>query len=576
VPDDNPEHCGISDAADKGEDKPSFRLPPFLLVTAVSAVLCFYGLGTRTLWEDEGETAVLAQRALSLGIPKALSGNNLVYQSVSNSYDKTYRWIFHPWGQFYVTAASLAVFGQTAFAARFPFALCGVLTVALLYVFIWRHWRSSVIAFLGAMLLAASVAFIIHCRQCRYYGLSSLTALIVVVVFIEVVNKPSWRWWIGLAMALAAQFYADFGTLMVMLPGLLLSLWPMKVGKKELIAAAKSFALAFLLIIPGLVLHWERLTAGGGSYHFFKALLRNIYYFDVWFVPLLFAVPAGGVFIWRAFRNRKGYVSEQERIVIVCVFVMVSAITGMTWAAPWPSLRYIVPQMSLAKLLLALILVECYNLLCSKYLPLWSAKPLFAVTATVLAFTNIFSLPVQYLVDAYKEPESRLHSQPGLFARINFVGLMYELTHDFICCNRVALNAVDDLAEAGETVLIDYGDLPLMFYRPDLSVYSLNTLSELHNPPDLAISYQTIYYRNYYIENYIRDVQTRYKCNYLCVKISVPEELCGNIPEPDQHDFATPSKRFPFQIYLRSNHKDRINKLPLTIKALETRWYRPR
>jgi hypothetical protein len=562
VPDDKPEHCDIFDEAGRTQ----FNWPLFLLVIAVASALCFWGLGTRTLWEDEAETAVLAQRVLSYGFPKALSGNNLVYQGVSNSYDKAYRWTFHPWGQFYVTAAGLAVFGNTAFAARFPFALCGVLTVALLYLFVWRHWRSSGIAALSALLLATSVGFILHCRQCRYYGLSALTALIVVAVFIELVNNPHRRWWIGFGLALAAQFYTDFGTLMVMLPGLLLSLLLIKVGKKEIIAAAKSLALAFLLIIPGLMLHWARLTAGGGSRHFFKSLLRNIHYFDVWFIPVIFAVPAAGVFIWRLLRSKEKNISEQDRVIIICILVTASAAIGMAKAAFAPYLRYVVPQLSLAKLLFALIIAGLYGKLRRTVLSLWSTRLFLTIVITTLVFTNIFSLPLQYLIGTAKYPKPKISPPPGLFTGIEFAGLMYELTHDFVCCNRVALNVVDDLAEADETVLIDSGDLPLMFYRPDLNIYSLNTLSRLRHTPDLVISYKSSYYHSDYIYNFIQKLQTAHKGNYLCITISVPEELCGNTPEPDEHDFITPSKRFPFQAYIRSDHQDRIQKLPRTIE----------
>jgi len=567
--DDKTEHCDISDEA----GKTCFNWPIFLLVIAVASALCFWGLGTRTLWEDEAETAVLAQRVLSYGFPRALSGNNLVYQGVSNSYDKAYRWTFHPWGQFYITAAGLAVFGNTAFAARFSFALCGVLTVALLYLFVWRHWRSSSLAALSALLLATSVGFILHCRQCRYYGLSALASLIVVAVFIELINNPHRRWWIGFGLALAAQFYTDFGTLMVMLPGLLLSLLLMRVGKKEIIAAAKSIALAFLLIIPGLVLHWQRLTAAGEGGHSFSGalllLLVYICYFDAWFIPVVFAIPAGAVFIWHLFKSRKEVVSEQDRIIIICILVTASAAIGMAVAAPSPYLRYVVPQISLAKLLLAMIVVGFCNMLRTRFLPLWSARLIFAVVIIMLALTNIFSLPLQNFVDLDKYPQFALHPSDDPFAKTEFAGLACELTQDFVCCDSVALNIVNDLAKAGETVFTDYGDLPLMFYRTDLNIYSLYTCRYMLTPPDVVVSSdKDIFSLN------ADAMRVRQGYNYNSVIISVPDTVFGNVPEPRAHFFVTPSAKIPFRIYLRSDHQDRIRKLPQTAEGLEARWYR--
>jgi len=573
----NPFSCDAADVIDLPEQKMSFRPLPFLFVIAISAVLCFYSLGRRTLWEDEGETAVLAQRVLTEGFPKALKGSNLVFQGGKPGYDEKYRWIFHPWGQFYVAAAGLAIFGNTTFAARFPFALCGVLTVALLYLFIWRHWRSSTIAALGALLLATSTMFVLHCRQCRYYGLSAFTCLMLMAVFVELVNKPSWKWWIGFGLALAAQFYTDFGTLMVILPGLLLSLLLIRVGKKEVIAAAKGFAIAFLLIFPGLMLHWERLTsAGEGGHNLLETLmglLVHICYFDAWYIPIVFAAPAAGIFIWRILESGKKYVGEQDRIVIICSLALIFGMTGMAWVAPYPHLRFVIPQMSFARLLLAVILAGFYGMLCKKPLPLWSAKLLLTVVAVMLAFTNIFSLPVKYFVDMDKYPLFRLHLKDGPFERVPFAGLIYELTHDFVCGNRVTLNVADDFADADETVLIDHGDLPLMFYRPDLKIYTPDTQQNMRNAPDLAVlAYNSLY--SHYVEVQLEKMRDQYGCDYGYIIISIPAAMYGNIPEPRAHYFVTPSSEAPFVVYLRSDHWDRVNRLPHSIEALQTRWYR--
>ena len=465
-----------------------FNILVFLVVVVLSAILCFWGLDRRTLWQDEGETAVLAQRVLSKGIPIALHGYNLVYPGVT-SFDENYRWTYHPWGQFYLTAASFAVFGQTNFAARFPFALCGVLTVALLYVFVWRHGHNLAIAALSSLLLATSTAFVLHCRQCRYYGLSALICLSVVVVFVELMNRPSRLWWITFGLVLAAQFYADFGTLMVILPGLAVSLWPMGARKRELIAAAKSSALAALLITPGLLLHWHRLTAaGGGNRTFLPVLCAHIYFFDNWFVPLIFLLPAGVLFVWRLVKSER-QLSEQDRTIVACVLVMGTNLVGMAWVVPYPSIRYLTPSISLAKLILAVILIKGYIWLRQKDLPLLLARIIIISVISILIFSNIFGLATQYFLcgdrDNYNKIDFCSRSNPSV--RTEFAGLMYEITHDFVCPDRVAVNVVDDLAMAGETVVIDYSSLVLMFYRPDLRIYGPDTLPNLQNLPDLCI-----------------------------------------------------------------------------------------
>jgi len=546
----------------------NFNWIVFFLVVGLSAVLCFCGLGRRTLWQDEGETAVLARRVLIDGVPGVLSRYNLVEQGLSQ-YDRKYRWTYHPWGQFYLTAVSFAVFGQTNFAARFPFALCGVLTVALLFVFVWRHWQDLATAALSSLLLATSTAFVLHCRQCRYYGLSMLTCLAVVVVFVELMKRPCRVWWIVFGVALAAQFYTDFGTLTVILPGLAVSLWPMDARREQLIAAAKSFGLAALLMTPGLILHWNRLTmACGGGHIFLQTLLVNIYYFDNWFVPLVFLLPAGVLFVWRLVKSEKR-LSEQDRIIIVCVLVMGTILVGMAWPAMHSYVRYLVPSISLAKLVLAVILIRSYSMLKEKVLPLLPARIVLIAGILILIFSNGFSLATQYLAgenrENYEDLDFCTKTKPAV--RSEFSGLLYEITHDFVCPDRVIVNVVDDLAEAGEIVMIDYSNFVLRFYRPDLQTYDPTEFPNFQKPPDLCIKCQ---------QPWRIDMKNSEK-DFIVYVISAPAASPGgNIPEPDEHWFATNSTRIPFWIYLRRDHGERTLKLPQNAEELEARWFRRR
>jgi len=104
---------------------------------AVGAVLLFARLGDVYLWQDEAETAVLARHVLWFGYPKASDDvNTLVVPFARHRPGEV--WVFHPWLQFYVTAASFFLFGQTTFAARLPFAVCGLLGLWLTWRLTWR------------------------------------------------------------------------------------------------------------------------------------------------------------------------------------------------------------------------------------------------------------------------------------------------------------------------------------------------------------------------------------------------------------------------------------------------------
>ena len=92
--------------------------------------------------------------------------------------------------QYYVAAASLAVFGETALAARLPFALLGLATILLAYLTVWRVAQNRWTAASAALLLTLSVQFLIYARQSRHYTLhAALTCLLV----FQFSRLNSWR-----------------------------------------------------------------------------------------------------------------------------------------------------------------------------------------------------------------------------------------------------------------------------------------------------------------------------------------------------------------------------------------------
>ena len=148
------------------------------ILGALAAVLMLWGLSAKYLWQDEAQTAVLAQRLMRYGRPLAYDGVNLITidqivmedaatigertgdpKAAVDYYirrgdlkpDSTWRW--QPWGQFLVEGISLKLFGATTLAARLPFALAGIVTVLLLYQFVLTRFDSPLMAWLAALLL---------------------------------------------------------------------------------------------------------------------------------------------------------------------------------------------------------------------------------------------------------------------------------------------------------------------------------------------------------------------------------------------------------------------------------------
>ena len=142
---------------------------PVLVVFIIGASLLCWNLGARYLWQDEAHTAVLGQRMMSYGRPLAYDGFNIVtrdmydpketdklptgdpadairYYRARGEFKADTTWTYHPWGQFILAGASLALFGHDTVPARLPFALAGALTVALLYAVTRRRLASPAAA----------------------------------------------------------------------------------------------------------------------------------------------------------------------------------------------------------------------------------------------------------------------------------------------------------------------------------------------------------------------------------------------------------------------------------------------
>src|SRR2546427_11720239 len=153
------------------------------------ALLIFPNLDDRRLWDDETETALLAQNTLRFGVPIAWDGVSLVSQECGADYDANYLWRQTPWLSIYVAAASFALFDASTFTARLPFAVLGLLAVPSMYLLARRAFGARLTAVIAASSLLLSVPFLLHVRQCRYYAVAILAAIWVLYFFFVLATR---------------------------------------------------------------------------------------------------------------------------------------------------------------------------------------------------------------------------------------------------------------------------------------------------------------------------------------------------------------------------------------------------
>lgn len=158
---------------------------PLLIVAAIGAALIFTNLGVGYLWADEGDTAVLAQNIVKFGVPRAWDGKTFMDSDFGARVNSNLVMVSSPWLQYYIAAASFALLGESTFAARFPFALAGWLTILFVYRLIWTATADRRAAICGSVLMICSVQFLLFCRQSRYYTLATLLTCLLIENFLQ-------------------------------------------------------------------------------------------------------------------------------------------------------------------------------------------------------------------------------------------------------------------------------------------------------------------------------------------------------------------------------------------------------
>jgi len=140
------------------------------------------GLGNNPLWCDEALTANVARNIDKAGMLSAWDGTNVL--TLRDSMDSDMRITLVPWPQYYVTYASIKLFGASNFSARLPFALFGIGSIFLLYL-LTQSLISREGANVAVILLTFSFSFLLYCRNCRYYSLTIFFGLLLFYSFIK-------------------------------------------------------------------------------------------------------------------------------------------------------------------------------------------------------------------------------------------------------------------------------------------------------------------------------------------------------------------------------------------------------
>lgn len=152
---------------------------PWIIPTIIFSILVILGANMHPLWGDEAETALFARNIVKYGVPRGWDGVNIMGINNAVVLDKNLINHTSPWAQYYLAAASFALFGESSFTARLPFIVLSIFSIPLLYLLTVEVTKSRKISILASIITSLSVPFILFSFQARYYTITSFCALLL-------------------------------------------------------------------------------------------------------------------------------------------------------------------------------------------------------------------------------------------------------------------------------------------------------------------------------------------------------------------------------------------------------------
>jgi hypothetical protein len=429
-------------------------------ILAVAAFLLFYNLGQRPFWQDEAETACLAKNVLRTGLPYAFDGVNVVSQEEEREFDKTggYLWRWSPWIQIYMQAAGFAAGGLDTAAGRVPFALAALLAIFWTYRLVRRHFGDRNWALLAATLLTLCVPYLLIGRQARYYAPGTLFVLWTLDAFLSDWQRRWPAWW-AMFGSMVLLFHANYLLFLSFAPTALVAaalVFPERMAVKRL--ALLTLATIVVAVIPGVLLY--RIGRQSGMFDILLVPENLMLYFaDLCMFCIPLPVSAALVWRWRGFFTKLRRPADPgERFVLFAAVLIVFSLLFLG-IVPQRFFRYIAHLLPLCAILLAWCVRRLWGF----------SRPASVMLFFLLAFTNWLAV---YPMERLKIVNRPWQNDFRMLTSLNFPIKLFvtELVCGYPDVNAAIVEFFKTHAKPGQTVLAEYGELPLLFYVDGLRI----------------------------------------------------------------------------------------------------------
>jgi 4-amino-4-deoxy-L-arabinose transferase-like glycosyltransferase len=479
-------------------------------IGVLAAVLLLTNLGNPYLWQDEAQTALIAETILTHGVPMGTDGTNFFSQELGVEYGDDYVWKWHTWLSFYLVSGSFAVFGPGTFATRLPFALFGIATVLLTFVCARSLWRDRRAAFAAALMLTLCVPFLLLCRQGRWYSVACFFSLLGLHAYSRIrEGERAPRWMLFLAGTLLFQthyLYCAALLASLLLHSALFDREKLRTvfGISLLVTLLNAPWIAWLSTIRVGDSYAERLLDWSRSLQLAQRFGRL--FWSHFFQPLFLLIPlAVAADRWRCGEPPWEVSTETRKNALLLVTFCLVNVAFLGFLAPGGYFRYLAPLAPPAFLLIGLLIGSFLR----RSLPLGVAVVVLWVATGPL---NRFA---------------------------------YEITHDFDGPIEGIVKFLEQNARPGDTVAITYGDLPLKFYT-DLRVVGGLTGEDITaaRAAEWIIPRQNVSSRE---ERRVRTALMSYLSpkTHRGYEIDYPDTAFENREDPTMHRYRTERPTYP-------------------------------
>jgi hypothetical protein len=183
----------------------SYRIILTIGVLILSAFMLFFNLGHSALWDDEATTALFGQSIWRTGDTYAILDHNIVAYNSGVELKNLRNRYLSPL-QFYLVAPFVGCYPTSSWAARFPFAVCGLLTIGMMLLWLWKSRSLISTWLLMAAGILGNVSLMLYSRQCRYYAPVILFS--VVLAFLYFYHNGR-RWTLFLLALVSLMLFAS-------------------------------------------------------------------------------------------------------------------------------------------------------------------------------------------------------------------------------------------------------------------------------------------------------------------------------------------------------------------------------